>query len=178
MKNILILLLTLLSLNAFAKDYAFLFSNNTFIVSDNAFAYSERVARLDNFQIVTQTVDVTIPKEAWVLQAEELFYLGMVTNGFGLPPWTNQTFESVGITLLQKTIYGATEQERNMADRWKGVLESTFKSLIDHHNKYRTQYGETPITAIWDYPLNSTNIYSAQLTNSFILYNNQQYFPK
>jgi hypothetical protein len=99
----------------------------------------------------------------------------MVTNGFGQPPWTNQTFENVGLVLLQKTVFGATEEERILADRWKGVLESTFKTLLDYCNKYKVAYGEPPITAIWDYPLASPYIYEGQKTEVYIQWDGQKY---
>lgn len=178
MKKIIFILLCLLTTNVYAEPYAFLFTNNTFVIANSPFAYSERVARLSDFQIITSESTVVYQKADWAIQAEQLFYQGMVTNGFGEPPWTNQTFESVGMTLLQRTINGSTEDERNQADRWKGVLESIFNKLLSYHNSYRTQYSQSPITAIWEYPLNSSAIYSNQVISVFILYDNQPYFPK
>lgn len=174
-KHILLILLTLFTLSAYSEQYAFLFSNGTYAISSNPFEYAERVARLSNFQITTQTSEVVYEKADWAIQAEQLFYQGMIVNGFGDPPWTNQTFESVGIQLLLKSVNGETEEERNTAARWKGVLESVFNSLLDYHNGYRKQFSESEITAIWEYPLNGNIIYSNTISRSGIIYENVFY---
>lgn len=177
-KHILLILLTLFTLSAYSEQYAFLFSNGTYAISSNPFEYTERIARLNNFQVITQTSQVVYEKASWSIQAEQLFYQGMIVNGFGEPPWTNLTFESVGIELLLRSVNAETEEERNNAARWKGVLESTFDSLLKYHNSYKTQFNEETITAIWEYPLNSNIIYSNNVTSSIIIYNNKPYVNK
>ena len=175
---IIITICAILSLNVFAQPYAFLFKDGTYSISSSPFEYSERVARLNSFQILTQQNEVIYEKADWAIKAEQLFYQGMVINGFGEPPWTNQTFESVGIELLTKSVNGSTEEERNNADRWKGVLESSFNSLLQYYNSYRKQFNETEITAIWDYPLNSNIIFSNNVTQKIIIYQNKAYVNK
>lgn len=165
-------------MTSLAQPYAFLFSDGTYAISDNAFAYSERVARLPNFEVVTTQQVLIIEKEAWVFEAEQIFYEGMVTNGFGQPPWTNQTRLSVGMALLNKTMTAPTEEERVMADRWKGILEDVFMGLLEYHNSYRIMYGESPITAIWEYPLNSNIIYSNTIDETYIMFKGSKYLKK
>jgi hypothetical protein len=172
-----ILFILLLTASVQAAEFAFLFNNGTFAIDSNPLAHPERVARLSSFQIVTQQVAITIAKPAWITQAEQLFSQGMELNGYGTSPWTNQTLESVGVDLLQRSIYGETEEVRNSANRWKSVLESTFTTMLREHNRYRQQYGQAEITAIWDYPLDSEFIYTNQIDRIYIEYLDEQYQP-